>query len=204
MFIQEQSTVLHLDPDPSSQLVIITEILRKYKRNDRVVVISLEGQSNWASKLVELLHSISTSGSSNDVLLPLIITKHEADYHKILSIVRALDARAVVLALERKLALDLINAAEQFGFADVDCIWILQHSIDGSKRIPLLGKHLEVRLSSDHDNRSHKWRKALVKDSIQILKKTFKNITYADFEISSLRKDCRSSNHWLSGRSFYR
>ncbi len=163
-----------------------------------MVVISCEGQTNWASKLLELLHS------SNDVLLPLTITKHEADYYKILSIVLALDVRAVVLALERNLALGLMNAAEQFGFADVDCMWILQHSIDGSKRIPLLGKLLGVRISSEHDRRSHGWRKALVNDSIKILEKTFQNISHTNFEVSSLRKDCRSSNRWLSGKSFYR
>jgi hypothetical protein len=201
VFLQEQSTALHLDPDPSSQLVVITEILKKYKRNNRVVVISHETQSNWASELLELLHS--TSSSSNDVLLRLT-TKHEANYYKILSRILASNVRAVVLALERNLALDLINAAEQFGFADVDCMWILQHSVDGTERIPLLGKLLGVRLSSDHDNRSHGWREALVKDSIKVLEKTFQNISHADFEISSLRKDCRSSKRWLSGKSFYR
>jgi hypothetical protein len=202
IFLQEESTVLHLDPDPSSKLVIINEILKKYKRNDRVVVVSHEKQSDWAFKLLELLRS--TSSSINDVFLNLTITKN---YYEILSIMLALNIRTVVLsALKQNLALDLMSVAEEFGFVDIDCIWILEHPLDGNRRIPLLGKLLGIRLSQDHfnDNRSHAWRNALMKDSIKILEKTLQNISNTDFEISSLPKDCRSSNRWLLGKSLYR
>ena len=169
-----------------------------------MVVVSHEKQSNWALKLLGLLRS--TSSSFNDVLLNITITEKEANYHKILSTMLTLNIRAVVLSLEQNLALDFVNAAEEFGFVDIDCIWILEHPLDENRRIPLLGKLLGIRLSQDHfnGNRSHAWRNELFKDSTKILEKTFQNISNTDFEISSLPKDCRSSNRWLLGRSLYR
>ena len=198
--LQERSTVLHLDPDSSSKLDAITSVLKRYKRNDRVVVVSQEEHSNWVSKLLQLLHS--TSSSSNVVFFNFTLAKNEENYNRILSIILALDIKAVVLKLEKNLALHLMNVAEEFGFVGIDCIWILEHSLEGSKRIPLLGKLLRV--SFNYDNESHAWRNALIKDSIHILEKAFQNISNLDVEISSTQEDCRSYTRWLSGRLFYR
>jgi hypothetical protein len=174
----------------------------RYKRDDRVVVVSQDEQSNWASNLLRLLHP--QSSSSNNVLLKFTIAKKEEDYDRILSIMLALDVRAVVLKLEKNLALHLMSEAEEYGFVDVDCIWIFEHSIEGSKRMPLLGKLVGV--SFNHYNGAQAWRNALRKDSVNILEKTFQNINISntDFEISSSSEHCRSSTHWLSGKSFYK
>ena len=149
--------------------------MKNYKRNDRMVVISDEKRSNFASKLLARLRE--TSSSIPEVFLNLTIKENETNYHKILSILSALNTRAVVLLLEQNLTTDLMNAAENFGFSDNDCIWILENSLDENKRIPLLGKTLGIQFSRDHSNnqKMSTGKNALMKDAIEILEKTFQS-----------------------------
>ena len=88
-------------------------MLKKYKRNDRVVVISNEKQLNFASNLLARLRAASSS--IHDVFFTFTLTKNETKFHNILSILSALKARAAVLLLEQDLTTDLMNAAEHFG-----------------------------------------------------------------------------------------
>lgn len=179
-------------------------MLKKYKRSDRVVVISNEIQLNCASKLLARLRS--ASNSIHDVFLTFTIIKNETKYHKILSILSALNTRAVVLLLEQDLATSLMNAAENFGFTNSDCIWILENSLDESKQIPLLGKVHGIELSQVHFNNGKlsTLKNALMKDAIKIVEKTFQNTSNTDFKIFSLLKSCNSTNRRLLGRSLYR
>ena len=202
---QKQGTILHLDPDPSSPLVVIIEVLKKYKRNDRVAVISDERQLNIASKLLERLREASSSNL--DVFLTFTITeKYETKYHKILSILSALNTRAVVLLLEHNFTTDLLHAAENFGFSDSDCIWILGNSLDENKRIPLLGKILGIQLSRVHFNHGKlpAWKNALMNDAIKVLEKAFQTTSSTDSKVFSLLKDCNPTKRGLLEKSFHR
>ncbi|XP_028404580.1 glutamate receptor ionotropic, NMDA 1-like [Dendronephthya gigantea] len=99
-----------------------------------------------------------------------------------------------------------MDVAQQVGFVDIDCIWIVEHSLHGRKRIPLLGKLLGVRLprESFSNDRSQWQREALFNDSIKILSKAFQNVSNAEFEITSPSNSCTSTSHWLLGTSLYR
>ncbi|XP_028404593.1 glutamate receptor ionotropic, NMDA 1-like isoform X1 [Dendronephthya gigantea] len=201
---QDQSTQIHLGPDRVSRLMVITEILKHLKRNDRVVVISNENQSTWAKKLVAGIRK--TRNSVNDVILNLTITKNEDNYFRTLSIIQTLNVKAVVILMEENIALDFMDVAQQVGFLDIDCIWIVEHSLHGRKRIPLLGKLLGVRLAREpFSNDRSQWRcEALFNDSIKILSKAFQNVSNAEFEMTSPSNSCTSTSHWLLGTSLYR
>ena len=191
-----------MDSDLTSRLVVISEILEQYERKDRLIIVSQERQSNSDFNFLENLRE--KSSSIDDVLLNLIIKKSEEKYLKILNIILALNVKAVVLLMEQDLAVDLMNAAENIGFADVDCIWILEHSLVGIKDIPLLGKHLGIKSFQDYfdDAKTYELKNALLKDSIKVLEKTFQNTSSGDLK-SSL-KDCNSSKRRQSGMSLYR
>ena len=179
-------------------------MLKKYKRNDRVVVISNEKQLNFASNLLARLRAASSS--IHDVFFTFTLTKNETKFHNILSILSALKARAAVLLLEQDLTTDLMNAAEHFGFTNSDCIWILENSLDEGKRIPLLGKVLGIQLSQVHfkNDKLPTPISALMKDAIKVLEKTFQNTSNTDSKIYVLFKHCNSTNRRLLGKALYR
>ena len=192
-----------MNSNPTSRLAVISEILEQYKRKKRLIVVSQERQSNWAFNFLKNFRG--KSSSTDDVLLNLTITKSEEKYHKILNIILALNVKAVVLLMEQDLAVDLMNAAEKNGFADVDCIWILEHSLVGIKDVPLLGKHLGIKSFRDQfDNKTYELQSALLNDAVTVLKKTFHNTTSTDVKILSSIKDCDSSYQWQIGKSLYR
>ena len=184
--------------------MVITEILKKYSKNDRVVVVSHENQSTWAKKLVAEIRK--TRNLNNDVIVDLAMNKNEENYFRTLSIILALNIKAVVLLTEENIALDLMDVAQQVGFLDIDCMWIVEHSLDGRKRIPLLGKLLGIRLAREpvNDNRSQWLREALINDSIQILSKAFQNVSNTNLEMTSPTNMCTLSSHWQLGTSLYR
>ncbi|XP_028404763.1 glutamate receptor ionotropic, NMDA 1-like [Dendronephthya gigantea] len=201
---QNQSSQIHLEPDPVLRLFVITEILKQYNRNDRVVVVSQENQSTWAKKLVAGMRK--TRNLNDDVVVDLTITKNEKNYFSTLRTIYSLNVKAIVLLMEENIALDFMDVAQQVGFLDIDCIWIVEHSLYGRKRIPLLGKLIGVRLAREpfSNDRSQWRREALSNDSIKILSNAFQNVSNAEFQITSPSNSCTSTSHWLLGTSLYR
>ena len=167
-------------------------------------MVSHEDQSILAKKLVAEMHK--TRNLTKDVIVNLTVTKNEENYFRTSSIIHALNVKAVVLLMKENIALDFMDAAQQVGFLDVDCIWIVERSLDGRKRIPLFGKLLGIRLAREpvNDNRSQWLREALINDSIQILSKAFQNVSNTNLEMTSSTNSCTSSSHWQLGTLLYR
>ena len=120
-FTQERNTVLYLEPNPSSQLAVITQLLQHYGWN-RVAIVSDNDNENL--KMASSIRSVMEENGSPELLLNVTI-KPGGDSLTILKIRKGIKVRAVVLLSQPVLTSTFLKKAKLYGLLNVNCTWIL-------------------------------------------------------------------------------
>ena len=120
-FTQERNTVLYLEPNPSSQLAVITQLLQHYGWN-RVAIVSDNDNENL--KMASSIRSVMEENGSPELLLNVTI-KAGGDSLTILKIMKDIKVSAVVLLSQPVLTTTFLKKAKLYGLINVNCTWIL-------------------------------------------------------------------------------
>ena len=195
---------MFLEPDPVYRLKVICELLKKYHW-DRVVVISQESNHHnkqMASSLTTMLYNESYL----NVLIRFLIGIDKTSHIRAINIVLSLRVTAVVLLLERDLAMTFLEEAQDHGFINLNCVWIIGQSYTyfESMRFPLLGKLLGIFHVQRKINLSPPKKEDYLKDSVEIIRQTLQNIKLKGETLSPPPKNCSSLKRWKSGELLYK
>ena len=172
---QERNTVLYLEPNISSQLTVITQLLQYYGWN-RLAIVSDNDYENV--KMASSIRAMLEKNAPSEVLLNFIIKPGDNSLAILLNIMKEIKFRAVVLLSQPVVTSTLLNKAKLHGLIRQECTWILgvmqktevaDHNNFGME---LPGEIIEIKFTGrDHAFLSFDY---FMEDSIAIFQKALK------------------------------
>ena len=121
-FTQERNTVLYLEPNPSSQLTVITQLIQHYGWN-RLAIVSDNDYENV--KMASSIRAMLEKNAPSEVLLNFIIKPGDNSLAILVNIMKDIKFRAVVLLSQPVVTSTLLKKAKLNGLIHQECTWIL-------------------------------------------------------------------------------
>ena len=174
-FTQERNTVLYLEPNPSSQLTVITQLLQHYGWN-RLAIVSDNDYENV--KMASSIRSMLEKNGPSELLLKFIIKPGDNSLAILVNIMKDIKFRAVVLLSQPVVTSTLLKKAKLNGLIHQECTWIMgvMQETDVSEHsnfsMELPGEIIEIKFTGrDHAFLSFDY---FMEDSIAIFRKALK------------------------------